>query len=258
MRNSPTQVQRQVAQMEDDGRRMLWDENSGWWTGKYTTREDPDYQDIVLPFIGDVFLGAERVIDLGGGEGRLSRYLMDKNKCEVVCVDFSHRQLKTGYSKNFGPSYVQSDIARLPFEAGVFDSAVACLVFEHALELLETIEEASRVLRPDGKFVIVLNHPAMQTPESGFVFDHEVDPPSKYWRISDYLVEVSHFEEVEKGIFLPFEHRPISKYINSLIEAGFTIERLYEPPISDRYVEGNPEFSNVRYIPRLLLIVCSN
>ena len=66
---------------------------------------------------------------------------------------------------------------------------------------LEAVEEISRVIRSDGRFVLVLNHPAMQTPESGLIFDHVAEPPSRYWRISDYLLESSHFEEVDKGIF---------------------------------------------------------
>ena len=246
-----------VAHVGGDDRRGLWDQNSSWWSGQYTTRYDADYEDVILPFVRDALSGFTKIIDIGGGEGRLSRYLIDQNGSEVVCTDFSLFQLRASEEHDPNPDLVQAEIARLPFGEGEFDAAVACLVLEHVLEFIEAIEEISRVMRPDGRLVLVLNHPAMQTPESGLVFDHVAEPPTRYWRVSEYLLETSHFEEVEKGVFLPFEHRPISKYINTLIESGFTIERLYEPALSERHLGGRLDLASIRFIPRLLIVVCS-
>ncbi len=246
-----------VAHMGCDDRRSLWDQNSSWWSGQYTTRYDADYEDVILPFVRDALSGFRKIIDIGGGEGRLSRHLIEQNGSEVICTDFSLPQLRASEAQNPSPDLVQAEVARLPFGDAVFDAAVACLVLEHVLEFIEAIEEISRVIRSNGRLVLVLNHPAMQTPESGLVFDHIAEPPTRYWRVSEYLLETSHFEEVEKGVFLPFEHRPISKYINTLIESGFTIERLYEPALSERCFEGELELTGVRFIPRLLIVVCS-
>ena len=243
--------------MGGDDRRSLWDENSSWWSEHYATRYDADYEDVILPFVKDALSGFKKIIDIGGGEGRLSRYLIEQNGSEVVSTDFSLFQLRASEVQEPSPDHVQAEVARLPFVDGVFDAAVTCLVLEHVLEFLEAVEEISRVIRSDGRFVLVLNHPAMQTPESGLIFDHVAEPPTRYWRISDYLLESSHFEEVDKGIFLPFEHRPISKYINTLIESGFTIERLYEPTLSERHIGETPELASIRFIPRLLIVVCS-
>tara|TARA_B100000965_G_scaffold378883_1_gene374157 strand:+ start:500 stop:1234 length:735 start_codon:yes stop_codon:yes gene_type:complete len=243
--------------MGGDERRSLWDQNSSWWSEHYATRYDADYEDVILPFVKDALGGFRKIIDIGGGEGRLSRYLIEQNGSEVVSTDFSLFQLIASKGQEPSPSHVQAEVARLPFVDGVFDAAVTCLVLEHVLEFLEAVEEISRVIRSDGRFVLVLNHPAMQTPESGLIFDHVAEPPTRYWRISDYLLESSHFEEVDKGIFLPFEHRPISKYINTLIESGFTIERLYEPTLSERHIGETPELASIRFIPRLLIVVCS-
>ncbi|MBN39139.1 MAG: SAM-dependent methyltransferase [Acidimicrobiaceae bacterium] len=246
-----------VADMGGNDRKSLWDENSSWWSEQYTTRYDADYEDVILPFVCDALSGFRKIIDVGGGEGRLSRYLIEQNGSEVVSTDFSLFQLRASEAQDPSPNHVQAELARLPFGGGVFDAAVTCLVLEHVLEFLEAVEEISRVIRSGGRFVLVLNHPAMQTPESGLIFDHVAEPPTKYWRISNYLLESSHFEEVDKEVFLPFEHRPISKYINTLIESGFTIDRLYEPALSERHIEGSPELTSIRFIPRLLIVVCS-
>ena len=240
----------------DDERRLIWDRNSNWWTTEYLTRPDLDYRDIILPILEDTLKGQQEILDIGGGEGRVSRHLTEKNHCDMVCLDFSGRQLEAAKAKDQKPSYIQASAADLPFHKRVFDGAVACLVFEHILELRQVIEEVHRVLRQGGKFILVLNHPVMQTPGSGFIHDHATEPPTKYWRIADYLIETTHFEEVEKEIFLPYEHRSISSYINTLIDAGFIIQRLYEPSPSDDFIAKNPEFSNIRAIPRLLFVIC--
>ena len=246
-----------VAQMGGSDRRSLWDQNSNWWSEQYATRYDADYEDVILPFIRDSLSRFTKIIDIGGGEGRLSRYLIEQNGSEVVCMDFSLLQLRASEAQDPNPNLVQAEVGKLPFGDGVFDAAVACLVLEHVLEFIEAIEETSRVLRSGGRLVLVLNHPAMQTPESGLILDHIAEPPTRYWRVSEYLLETSHFEEVEKGVFLPFEHRPISKYINTLIESGFTIERLYEPAPSERNLGGTSELPSIHFIPRLLIVVCS-
>jgi len=245
-----------VVPVSDDERRTIWDNNSSWWTTEYLARPDLDYRDVILPLLEDTLKGQQVILDIGGGEGRVSRHLIEKNGCDVVCLDFSVHQLEAAKGKDRKPSYVQASAADLPFCKGAFNAAVACLVFEHILELSQVVEEAHRVLRQGGKFVLVLNHPVIQTPDSGFIHDHVTEPPTKYWRIADYLVETTHYEEVEKGIFLPYEHRSISSYINTLIGSGFTIQRLYEPSPSDDFIAKSPEYSNIRSIPRLLFVIC--
>lgn len=243
--------------MVADKRRDLWDRNSRWWTQKYVNRDDPDYEELLLPLITDLFQNQKRVLDIGGGEGRVSRSLAIGNTCDVTCADFSFLQIATAKNLGRGPTFVQAAADNLPFLSGSFDGALACLVFEHLENFEQAVDEASRILIPDGRFVLVLNHPVTQTSNSGFVYDHTHDPPEKYWRIAEYLTETSQYEEVEKGIFIPFEHRTISRYINTLVESGFVIERFYEPAPSDEFIGKNPEYENVRAIPRLMIVICT-
>ena len=52
-----------------------------------------------------------------------------------------------------------------------------------------------RVLAPGGRFLFFLNHPLLQTPNSGWIDDQVLDPPEQYWRIGPYLVE----DETHRG-----------------------------------------------------------
>ena len=83
-------------------------------------------------------------------------------------------------------------------------------MFEHIDDVDEAIAEVGRVLAPGGRFCFFLNHPLLQTPSSGWIDDQVLDPPEQYWRIGPYLVEDETIEEVEKDVFIPFIHRPLS------------------------------------------------
>ena len=82
------------------------------------------------------------------------------------------------------------------------------------------------MLAPGGRFVFFLNHPLLQTPGSGWIDDQMLDPPEQYWRIGAYLVEDRTIEEVEKGVFIPFIHRPLSRYVNAMAAAGLVSSRM--------------------------------
>ncbi|MEZ5179044.1 MAG: methyltransferase domain-containing protein [Acidimicrobiales bacterium] len=129
-----------------------------------------------------------------------------------------------------GPVYARSGADALPFPDAAFDAVVACLVFEHIEAVDGAIDEVARVLRPGGRFAFFLNHPLLQTPGSGWIDDQVLDPPEQYWRIGPYLVEDNSVEEVEKDVFIPFIHRPMSRYVNAMADAGLTLRRMLEPP----------------------------
>ena len=143
-----------------------------------------------------------------------------------------------------------------PFADGSFDAVVACLVFEHIPDYAEAIAEIARVLEPGGQFNFFLNHPLLQTPGSGWIDDQILDPPEQYWRIGPYLIEDARDEEVEKGIFIPFIHRPLSRYVNALADHGLLVTRMDEPAPPPGFLARAPEYPDAAAIPRLLHLRC--
>jgi SAM-dependent methyltransferase len=141
---------------------------------------------------------------------------------------------------------------QLPFTDGSFDAVVACLVFEHIDAMEESIAEVARVLVPGGKFLFFLNHPLLQVPGSGWIDDTIID--EQYWRIGPYLLEDKSLEEVSKGVFLPFIHRPLNRYINTLIANGLQLTSFEEPAPPPGFIAREAHYVNVTTIPRLLLL----
>ncbi len=152
-------------------------------------------------------------------------------------MDPTWNQIAVAAERAGGPAYVRAGAAELPFADGSFDAAVACLVFEHIDDVHGAIDEIARVVRPGGRFSFFLNHPLLQTPGSGWISDYTLDPPESYWRIGPYLVEQDSVEQVERGVFIRFIHRPLSTYINALGEAGLVLERMVEPAPPDGFLE---------------------
>lgn len=232
----------------------LWEAHAQWWQDGFTDGADPEYEEQILPIAADYLQGARRVLDVGCGEGQVARLAQRLGASFVAGVDPTWAQIRVAQDRGGGPAYARAEAATLPFRAETFDTVVACLVFEHIEAVDAAIGEVARVLQPGGQFIFFLNHPLLQTPNSGWIDDHVLDPPEQYWRIGPYLVESHTLEEVEKDVFIPFIHRPLSRYVNALAEAGLHITRMHEPAPPAGFLALAAEYGEAVTIPRLLVL----
>ena len=229
-----------------------WEEHAGWWQEGFTDGADPEYEEQILPLATEHLAGASSVLDVGTGEGQVARLAAAKAAL-VVGVDPSWAQLAVARRRAGGPSYGRADATALPFRTGAFDAVVACLVFEHIDDADGALAEVGRVLQAGGRFLFFLNHPLLQAPGSGWIDDHILE--EQYWRIGPYLVEDKTMYEVEKDVFLPFVHRPVSRYVNAMADAGGTCRRMEEPAPPPGFLARTQEYADAASIPRLLLLV---
>ena len=235
--------------MADD----LWDVHAEWWQREFTNGVDPEYTEQILPIIEHALGRCRRVVDIGTGEGQVARALQ-RSGVEVVGLDPIAVQVDLAAKRAGGPVYCRGDAARLPFRSTRFDGAVACLVFEHIDEIDEAFAEIVRVLEPGGRFLFLLNHPLLQTPGSGWIDDQIIEPPEQYWRVGPYLPEAETLEEVQKGVFIRFLHRPLSRYVNALLAAGFQLGAMDEPEPPPGFLDQASHYADAATIPRLLAL----
>ena len=230
----------------------LWEQHASWWQQEFTDGADPEYVEQIVPLAAVHLAGARRVLDVGTGEGQLSRLAVDAGAAAVVGVEPAWGQLAVARRRGGGPAYVRAVAASLPFPAAAFDAVLACLVFEHIDAVDAAIAEVARVLAPGGRFLFFMNHPLLQTPGSGWIDDHILD--EQYWRVGPYLSEDTSVEEVDKDVFVPFVHRPLSRYVNVLAAAGLVITRMEEPAPPPGFLAKAPEYRQAATIPRLLFM----
>jgi SAM-dependent methyltransferase len=232
----------------------LWEQHSIWWQDGFTDGADPEYTEQILPLAATELAGAQRVLDIGCGEGQIARLAIEHGASFAVGVDPTWNQVVEGVRRGGGVAYARAGAARLPFGDHAFDAVVACLVFEHIVDVDDAIAEVGRVLAPGGRFCFFLNHPLLQTPNSGWIDDQILDPPEQYWRIGPYLHESVMIEEVAKNVHLPYVHRPLSRYVNALAANGLFVTHMLEPAPPTGFLAIAEEYEEASSIPRLLYL----
>lgn len=92
-----------------------------------------------------------RLLDIAGGTGRISEDLLNRNPdIKPVLVDASRGMLLQSEIDR-----VQGNASQLPFRDDAFDAAICVDAIHHIRDIESVFTETRRVLKDDGKFVIV-------------------------------------------------------------------------------------------------------
>jgi SAM-dependent methyltransferase len=234
-----------------DTNEALWERHAEWWQRNFSDGADTEYAHQILPLVARHLGAARRVLDIGCGEGQVARHLAGLG-VEVVGFDPTPSQIRAARARAGGPAYARARADALPCRSATFDGVLVCLALEHVDAFEATISEAARALTPDGRFLLVLCHPLLQAPGSGWIDDRIAD--SRYWRIGSYLGDDTAIDEVEPGVSLRFIHRPLGRYVHALGAAGLAIDDMEEPsPAAELRAElwNYPEAGT---IPRVLAL----
>ena len=103
----------------------------------------------------------ELILDAGCGTGRNVAKLIHARSLPVG-IDFSEGMLAVAHDKYPDTALLLCDLERgLPFAANTFDAVLCALIGEHLSALGEVLREFYRVLKPRGRLVFSVYHPAM-------------------------------------------------------------------------------------------------
>jgi SAM-dependent methyltransferase len=229
----------------------LWDRNAAWWQREFTGGADAEYEEQILPMVSRHLRGARRVLDVGCGEGQVARHVA-RLGAEITGIDPTASQVDAARDRAGGPRYARARAEALPCRDAAFDAVVLCLALEHIDAFEAVMSEAARVLEPDGRFVLLLGHPFLQAPGSGWVDDQIVG--EHYWRIGSYLGDDTVVDTVAPGVDFVFIHRPLSRYVHAMGEAGLLVDDMEEPPPPTGFRSETGDFPEAATIPRVLLL----
>jgi SAM-dependent methyltransferase len=181
------------------------------------------YRASLAAFIGR---GSGKALDVGCGEGRISREL---TACgfQVTAVDPVSRLVSAAIEAQSARNYAVASAAELPFENAQFDLVVAYNVLMDVEDVPAALKEFRRMIRPTGQLIISVCHPFV---DHGRFATDEINSP--------FVVEGTYFgrqrfEGVEErdGLRMHFAgwSHPLEAYGIALEEAGFAITSLREP-----------------------------
>jgi SAM-dependent methyltransferase len=181
------------------------------------------YRGSLLAFIGQ---GAGDALDVGCGEGRVSRVLKECGY-RVTAIDPVEKLVSVAEQVGSADAYRIAGAADLPFENCRFDLVVAYNVLMDVEDVPAALKEISRVLRSSGTLIISIVHPFA---DRGRFTGPEANAP--------FVLQESYFgrkrfedTEVRNGLKMHFAgwSQPLESYMAALENAGLVITSLREP-----------------------------
>jgi ubiquinone/menaquinone biosynthesis C-methylase UbiE len=206
-------------------------------------------------------------LDIGCGEGANTR-LVAARGAAMTGIDIAHRF--TYHARRFDGAgamirYATASAVEMPFGDGEFDFAVAFMSMMDIPENDRALREVFRVLKPGGFFQFSVLHPFIAMPHCRKVRDAEgklcAYELAGYFSVEQPVVEEWIFsaapEEVRRRFEpfqIPYFHHTISGWLNTVIDAGFVIERVVEPAPDDAAVQNDPGLADDRIVPWFLQV----
>lgn len=207
-----------------------WDPVAHWYNGWVGKNGSEHHRKLAIPAVLDLLelQPGESLLDIGAGQGVLAPYIT-RTGASYTGIDISPRLIAFA-RQHHGGKFIVGDARQLNrlFSPESFDAAVFLLSIQDMNPLAEVIQSATKVLRHEGRLVILMTHPCFRIPrQSGWGYDE--NRKLQYRRVDRYLtpLPVPMKPYPETGITISF-HRPLSEYINTLAEYGLLMDSLRE------------------------------
>ena len=201
-------------------------------------------------------LEGKSVLDLGCGSGERCIDYLKRGAVKVVGVDISEKMLGVAKRENSDPkiTYLNMPMEDIGTLEGKFDVTISSLALHYVEDFKGVVNNVSSLLNDGGIFLFSQEHP-LATCFSGKNPRWTLDSEGKkiYANISDYCVEERNdstwfVEGVQRY------HRMFSTIINTLVDAGFKIQKIEEPHATKEIVDNYPDYYDLYHKPDFLFV----
>ena len=200
-------------------------------------------------------LNGKSVLDLGCGMGERCMDYIRRGAARVVGVDISENMLAAARERNAHP---RIEYLRLPMEEiggleGPFDVVASSLAIHYVADYAGLVRQVFGLLRSGGTFVFSQESPLNTCFSTGERWTRDAEGRKIHANLSNYSVD----GERETRWFvdgIKKYHRSFSTVVNTLIDAGFVVQRLEEPVPTPEMAREYPEYADLLHKPDFLLI----
>lgn len=196
----------------------------------------------------------KNVLDLGCGFGWHCRYAREQQARSVVGVDISEKMIARAResTNDAAIEYQQLAIEDIAFPSGAFAVAISSLAFHYVERFDIVCRKVHRCLVPQGSFIFSVEHPIF-TALAAQDWYYGQHGERLHWPVDHYQEE-----GLRQARFLDHDvvkyHRTVATYVNTLIDAGFTITKLCEPQPTPELLDRHPGWQDETRRPMFLLI----
>ena len=204
----------------------------------------------------------ERVVDIACGQGYFTR-LFAETGAAPIGADISKELIATAKKRSPKIDFNIAPAHHLSFaKDNSFDAAAIVLAIQNIENVADVFSEVKRVLKPGGRFVLVMNHPAFRIPKrTSWGWDEATK--TQYRRVDGYLsaatIPIDMHPGKEKSAQTLSYHRSLQDFFKALAKSGFAVTRL-EEWISHKKSEKGPkqkaEDAARKEIPLFLMLEC--
>lgn len=195
------------------------------------------------------------VLDLGCGFGEHCRHFIREGAKKVVGIDISEKMLKTAEAENNNSNitYLNMPMENIIELNEKFDIVVSSLALHYVEDYAALVHNIYALLNESGVFVFSQENPLNTCFSSGGRWTKDENGKKLFANISNYgrdgeRESVWFVDHVKKY------HRTFSTVINTLVEEGFSIEKLIEPVPTEEILEKYPEYIDLFHKPDFLLV----
>jgi ubiquinone/menaquinone biosynthesis C-methylase UbiE len=214
-----------------------WEKVADWYDALAAEHGTEFHRHVVIPGLLKLLAlnPGEKVCDLACGQGAVTKTFAEEG-AQVTGVDISPRLIELARRRSpKGIRYLVGDARDVPeLKSGSFD-AVTCVLAAMNIEPLEPLfAEMARLLRPGGRAVLAVLHPAFRIPrqsrwrwdESRRLITREVD---RYLSPLAIPIDMRPFNRPGESVTRTY-HRSIGDYVNRLVRAGLLVDGFEEWP----------------------------
>jgi ubiquinone/menaquinone biosynthesis C-methylase UbiE len=208
---------------------MSWEGSDDWYGSIVGEKGHYYHQHVILPKLLP-FVGMKRGawLDVGCGNGVLARHL--PKTFDYLGIDASKGLIAEAKKLTLGREFLVEDAACFQTEKE-FDCVVFILSFQNMKEGEKVIEMASRVLKKDGKVVIVMNHPCFRIPRQSS-WGEDAATKLQFRKVYSYMSDLAipiatHPGRKDSQQTISYHHS-LSTYSSWLYQHGLSIEKIEE------------------------------
>ena len=170
---------------------------------------------------------AEVVADLACGTGRIGVWLTQHGVGALDGLDVTTGMLAGARGKGVYRHLVLGDMRRTPFRAGEYDLVTAVLADEHLPDVRPLYQEAARITRSGGRFVLVGYHP--------------------FFLMSGIP---THFNSASAGpVTIECYVHLLSDHVRAALAADWSLREMHEGLIDDEWLARKPKWHRYRNQP---------